>query len=357
MNLQQFCDNRHSSSGLILRICGQCGEEFKATRSDAVYCSPRCRLRAWRGNSRFIPSSSNNETPNPISPGHGVSSSNHSASANSELVVDVVDVVDVVKKENQTGVFTIEKNQDDGVFTIGRCTAHGFTPEIGQGMEILVMKSCKDCKKARRRMLDRKRKQKKKEQQQHNSLAPPKAEQNLSAGAKNKVPPKTKNSYSLHTGLNHLSKPPVNFDQPLPDEQMESQVTDLVKAFCDFKRTKIPEEEDSIQELDDHLDFLLRAWHKTFRIMLHKDDRSFEDIQSVITSLRPFQDYIDINRYSAPIHLREEFDELFEFVMMLRSAQPDRVEKYRLAQEQSHSFWPDFDEDGEFYDPYQDVTS
>jgi hypothetical protein len=253
----------------------------------------------------------------------------------------------------------------------GRCPAHLCTPTTGQGMEILVeilmvvMKQCEECtevrrehSRIRRNMMAVKRYHRKKRKHQEGTslMAPPKAEENLSAGVKNKVPPKTKNGYRMHIGFDHLSKPAVNFDQPLPDEQMESQVTDLVKAFCDFKRMEIPEEEDSIQELDDHLDFLLRAWHKTFRIMLHKDDRSFEDIQSVITSLRPFQDYIDVNRYSAPIHLREDFDELFEFVMMLRSAPPDLVAKYRLAQEQSHSFWPDFDEDGKFYDPYQDVA-
>ena len=37
-----------------LADCGQCGESFQVTRSDAVYCSNRCRQKAHRGKIRNV---------------------------------------------------------------------------------------------------------------------------------------------------------------------------------------------------------------------------------------------------------------------------------------------------------------
>jgi hypothetical protein len=48
MSLQQDHNNRHSFSGLILRVCDQCGDDFKAVRPHAIYCSPACKQKAYR---------------------------------------------------------------------------------------------------------------------------------------------------------------------------------------------------------------------------------------------------------------------------------------------------------------------
>lgn len=40
---------------MVLKVCLQCGEEFEAKRSDAKFCSPKCRQRAKRSKQSHDP--------------------------------------------------------------------------------------------------------------------------------------------------------------------------------------------------------------------------------------------------------------------------------------------------------------
>lgn len=60
----------------------------------------------------------------------------------------------------------------------------------------------------------------------------------------------------------------VNYSHPLPHQEMEAQSVLLTEAFRNFRGMP-----------SDHpnADFYRRGWTKTFRIMLHKDQRCFDD--------------------------------------------------------------------------------
>ena len=97
-------------------------------------------------------------------------------------------------------------------------------------------------------------------------------------------------------------------------EELESQVTELVRIFDEFRLNKSD-------------DFNRWAWAKTFRIMLHHDERSFEDMKLVITNLRPLERHIDVNRYHDVYWLRQEWDHIFDKVTGLLEAYRKRAER------------------------------
>jgi hypothetical protein len=109
----------------------------------------------------------------------------------------------------------------------------------------------------------------------------------------------------------------------------EAQVGELVEAFAEFRGLPglwPPPAEDDDAPVDRAEQFRRNNWAKTFTIMLRHDGRRFEDVKTVITSLRAYQAYIDIGRYHHPFHLREEFDQVLALVVQLTEAHAHRFD-------------------------------
>jgi hypothetical protein len=106
----------------------------------------------------------------------------------------------------------------------------------------------------------------------------------------------------------------INYGKPFTDEAMEAQVGQLLGSFVAFRGLPA-----------DHprLDYWHWGWAKSFRIMLHHDGRSFDDIAEAIEALRLLQQegchgYIGISRHYTAIRLRWELDRVLDDIRNLR---------------------------------------
>jgi hypothetical protein len=112
----------------------------------------------------------------------------------------------------------------------------------------------------------------------------------------------------------------INYGKPFTDEAMEAQVGQLVECFLALR--VLPADHRN-------LDYWRWGWAKSFRIMLHHDGRSFDDIAEAIEALRLLQQagchrYIGISRHYNAIRLRWEFDQVLDDISRLRSSLANR---------------------------------
>ena len=118
----------------------------------------------------------------------------------------------------------------------------------------------------------------------------------------------------------------VNYSHPLPDQEMEDQAVALAQRFKAFR---------GLSAESPGLDFDLRRWTKSFRIMLHRDQRSFEDVCRVIDHLQPLQEYIDISRYTNAFDLRKDLDFLLGWVRDLKNLEANESPAERVEEDLS----------------------
>lgn len=108
--------------------------------------------------------------------------------------------------------------------------------------------------------------------------------------------------------------PGVNYLYPLPDEQVEAQAVDLVSRFAAFRESQGYKASD----------YKLRGWAKTFRIMLANDGTGYDEIASVIDSLRAFERHLDLNGFVEAYWLRLRFAETRDYIAGLKQAYAKR---------------------------------
>lgn len=110
----------------------------------------------------------------------------------------------------------------------------------------------------------------------------------------------------------------TKYFKTLPNSDMERQALGLAESFESFRDPAGLAAKNSVS--DHGVQFSREGWRKTFRIMLAKDGRSFDDIALVISGLRECDEHIDINRIVDAYHLRRDFDFLLETVVAFRDA-------------------------------------
>ncbi|MFV8242159.1 helix-turn-helix domain-containing protein [Mycolicibacterium peregrinum] len=109
----------------------------------------------------------------------------------------------------------------------------------------------------------------------------------------------------------------VNYNRPLDDAVMESQVAELVNHYAEFWSS-----------LDGNIklnEFKLENWAKSFRILLHHDRASFDDALTVVTNLKRFDRHIDTDRFLDAFWVRAHFAELNSLIPQLIAAYEKRA--------------------------------